>query len=38
MTGVVEELERRHGSVEDYLRQAGVAERDFERVRGRLLA
>ncbi len=38
MTGVVEELERRHGSVEDYLRQAGVAERDFERVRERLLA
>lgn len=37
MTGVVEELERRHGSVEGYLQGAGVAERDLERVRERLL-
>jgi protein tyrosine/serine phosphatase len=38
MTGVVWELERRHGSVEAYLRGAGVAERDLERARKRLLS
>jgi protein-tyrosine phosphatase len=38
MVGVLEELQRRYGSVEGYLREAGATESDFERVRARLLA
>lgn len=37
MCAVLEELERRYGSVEEYLRGAGVPEEDLERVTGRLL-
>ena len=36
MIGVFRELERRYGSVEGYLRSAGVEEEDLERVRSRL--
>ena len=36
MKGVFEELERRHGSVEGYLRDAGVTDDELERVRTRL--
>jgi protein-tyrosine phosphatase len=36
MLGVFRELERRYGSVEGYLRDAGVEEEDLERVRSRL--
>jgi protein tyrosine/serine phosphatase len=36
MTGVFAELERRHGGIEGYLRQAGVSEEELERVRARL--
>jgi protein-tyrosine phosphatase len=36
MLGVFRELERRHGSVEGFLREAGLDERDFARVRARL--
>ena len=36
MFGVFAELERRHGSVERYLRDIGVAEQDVERARARL--
>lgn len=36
MTGVFAELERRHGSVESYLRGAGVTGDELERVRTRL--
>jgi protein tyrosine/serine phosphatase len=34
--GVFEELERRYGSVEDYLRQAGLTEDELDRARARL--
>jgi hypothetical protein len=34
---VLEELEHRHGSVEHYLRAAGVTDGDFERIRARLV-
>lgn len=36
ITGLFEELERRYGSVEGYLRSAGVSERDLELARARL--
>jgi protein-tyrosine phosphatase len=36
MTGVFAELERRHGSVEGYLRHVGLTEEDLELVRARL--
>lgn len=36
MLGVFEELERRHGGVEAYLRSAGVSEGELELVRARL--
>jgi len=36
MVGVFAELERRHGGVEGYLRDAGVADEEFERLRTRL--
>ena len=36
MLGVFRELERRYGSVEGYLRSAGVEEEDLERARARL--
>ncbi len=36
MTGVLDELERRHGSVEGYLRDIGVTEDDVNRIRSRL--
>ena len=36
MAGVLAELERRHGSVEGYLRDIGVADEDVERARARL--
>jgi protein tyrosine/serine phosphatase len=36
MLGVFRELERLYGSVEDYLRSAGLDEEDLERVRSRL--
>jgi hypothetical protein len=34
--GVLEELERRYGSVEGYLRQAGLTEDELDRARARL--
>lgn len=37
MVGVVEELERRYGSVEDYLRAGGASDDIGDRVRARLL-
>ncbi len=36
MLGVFRELERRHGSIEAYLRSAGVTEDELERLRARL--
>ena len=36
ITGVFDELERRYGSVEGYLRSAGVSERDLDLARSRL--
>jgi protein-tyrosine phosphatase len=36
MVGVFAELERRYGSVEEYLRSAGVSDAELERVRARL--
>jgi protein-tyrosine phosphatase len=36
MVGVLEELERRYGSVEAYLRSAGLEDEDLERARERL--
>ena len=36
MVGVLGEVERRYGSVESYLRDAGVADRDLSRARARL--
>jgi protein tyrosine/serine phosphatase len=36
MTGVFAELERRHGSVEGYLRHVGLADEELERIRARL--
>jgi protein-tyrosine phosphatase len=36
MLGVFRELERRYGSIEDYLKSAGVEEEDMDRVRARL--
>ena len=36
ITGVLEELERRYGSVDGYLRHAGLTEDDFARARARL--
>jgi hypothetical protein len=36
ITGVFDELERRYGSVEDYLRTAGVGDRELARARSRL--
>jgi protein-tyrosine phosphatase len=36
MLGVFDELKRRYGSVEGYLRSAGVEDEDLERVRSRL--
>ena len=36
MTGVFEELERRYGSVEGYLRHVGLTDEDLEQVRARL--
>jgi protein-tyrosine phosphatase len=36
MVGVFAELERRYGSVEDYLRSAGVSDEDLALARGRL--
>ena len=36
MVGVLEELEQRYGSLEGYLRSAGVADDDLERARARL--
>jgi protein tyrosine/serine phosphatase len=38
ISGVFDELERRYGSVEGYLRSAGVSERQLERARSRLRA
>ncbi|HEY7397923.1 MAG TPA: tyrosine-protein phosphatase [Gaiellaceae bacterium] len=38
MTKTLEELERRYGSVEDYLRSAGVDDHRIERLRARLAA
>jgi protein-tyrosine phosphatase len=37
MVAVFDDLGRRHGSVEGYLRAAGSTQRDFERIRRRLL-
>ncbi len=37
MLGVFEELERRHGGVESYLRSAGVTDDELARVKARLL-
>jgi hypothetical protein len=37
MLGVFEELERRYGGVEGYLRSGGLEPGDFELVRGRLV-
>jgi protein-tyrosine phosphatase len=36
MTGVFEELERRHGGVEGYLRDCGVTDEELELARARL--
>jgi len=36
ITGVFEELERRHGSVEGYLRDAGLSDEELDRARARL--
>jgi hypothetical protein len=36
MRGVLEELERRYGSVEEYLRQAGLTDEELARARARL--
>ena len=36
IVGVFEELERRYGSIEDYLRSGGLTDEDFERIRRRL--
>ena len=36
MTGVFEELERRHGGIEGYLRRAGVSDEELEQARARL--
>jgi hypothetical protein len=36
ITGIFDELERRYGSVEGYLRSAGVSERDLDLARSRL--
>jgi protein tyrosine/serine phosphatase len=36
ITGVFEELERRYGSVEGYLRQAGLSDDELDRARARL--
>jgi protein tyrosine/serine phosphatase len=36
MRRVLEELERRHGSAEGYLRDAGVSDDDLERLRRRI--
>lgn len=36
MVGVLEELEKRYGSVEDYLRSAGVTDEELELARARL--
>ena len=36
MLGVLQELERRHGSIEDYLRSGGLSEEDLRLVRERL--
>jgi protein tyrosine/serine phosphatase len=36
MVGVFEELERRHGSVESFLRDSGVTDEELERARARL--
>jgi hypothetical protein len=36
MAGVLAELERRHGTVEGYLRDIGVAAEDVGRARARL--
>jgi protein-tyrosine phosphatase len=38
MLGVFDALDRRYGSVENYLRAAGATDADFERIRERLLA
>jgi protein-tyrosine phosphatase len=38
MAGVFQELARRHGSVEDYLRELGLTEGELELARGRLRA
>jgi hypothetical protein len=38
MTGVLEELERRYGSVEAFLRAAGVTKSELVRIRERLVA
>ena len=38
MRRVLEELERRHGSAEGYLRDSGVSEDDIERLRARIRA
>ncbi|MDQ2984835.1 MAG: tyrosine-protein phosphatase [Actinomycetota bacterium] len=37
MTGVLEAIERRHGSVRGYLRRAGVSDDDLDRARARLV-
>jgi protein-tyrosine phosphatase len=37
IVGVFEELERRYGSVEDYLRSGGLGDEDLARLRARLL-
>jgi protein tyrosine/serine phosphatase len=36
MTGVFEELERRHGGIEGYLRHTGVSDEELEQARARL--
>ena len=36
MRGVIEELERRYGSVENYLREAGLTDDELARARARL--
>jgi hypothetical protein len=36
MVGVFEELERKHGSVEGFLRDSGVTDEELERARARL--
>lgn len=38
MVAVLEEIERRYGSVEDYLRTGGASDDDLERIRARLVA